>query len=387
MAQATGGDSSVVRRINSAATLRALRGGEVLTVTALMEATGLSRPTVEGVVDGLLAEGLVVETTTAEGEDGSRPRGRPARRFRFHAEAGHLLGIDVGVHRIRVVLADLGGTIIGRAARTVEEGCEAEDRLERVRATVSETLRRAQVSRNSLWGVGVGTPGIVDTEGVVTLSSAMPGWTGLDLGGRLGRSFSCPVQVENDANLAAIGERWKGVAVGSDDIVYVMAGLSPGAGSFINGRLHRGFGGAAGEIGALHLLGRQVTPENLLSTTGTPLPPLDEAAVGEVFRHAAEGDRTAGEAVDRFVQRLIHDVTALVLALDPEIVVIGGWAAGLADAVPPLTAELERLCLRMPRVELSALGADGVALGAVRVALDRAEHRLFAVEHTGSARA
>ncbi|MEU0937089.1 MULTISPECIES: ROK family transcriptional regulator [unclassified Embleya] len=387
MAQATGGDSSVVRRINSAATLRTLRGGEVLTVTALMEATGLSRPTVEGVVDGLLAEGLVVETTTAESEDGSRPRGRPARRFRFHAEAGHLLGIDVGVHHIRVVLADLAGTIVGRAARTVEEDCEAEDRLERVRGLISETLRRAQVSRGSLWGVGVGTPGIVNTEGVVTLSSAMPGWTGLDLGGRLGRSFSCPIQVENDANLAAIGERWKGIAVGSDDIVYVMAGLSPGAGSFINGRLHRGFGGAAGEIGALHLLGRQVTPENLLSTTGTPLPPLDEAAVGEVFRHAAEGDRTATEAVDRFVQRLIHDVTALVLALDPEIVVIGGWAAGLADAVPPLTTELRRLCLRMPRVELSALGADGVALGAVRVALDRVEHRLFAVEHTGSARA
>jgi predicted NBD/HSP70 family sugar kinase len=383
--QASAGDSSVVRRINSTETLRALRGGEVLTVTALMDATGLSRPTVEGVVDGLLAEGLIVETTTAE--DGSRPRGRPARRFRFHAEAGYLLGIDIGIHRVRVVLADLSGTIVGRAARTVEEDCEAEDRLERVRAAVSETLRRAQVPRGSLWGVGVGTPGIVDTEGVVQLASAMPGWNGLDLGGRLGRSFRCPVHVENDANLAAIGERWKGVAVGSDDIVYVMAGLSPGAGSFVNGRLHRGFGGAAGEIGALHLLGRQATPENLLSTTGTPLPPLDEAAVGEVFRHAAEGDPTAAEAVDRFVQRLVHDVTALVLALDPEIVVIGGWAAGLAGAVPPLTAELERLCLRMPRVELSALGADGVALGALRTALDRVEHRLFAVEHTGSARA
>jgi hypothetical protein len=80
-------------------------------------------------------------------------------------------------------------------------------------------------------------------------------------------------------------------------------------------------------------------------------------------------------------------VTALVLALDPEVVVIGGWAAGLADVVPPLSAELRRLCLRMPRVELSALGADGVALGALRVALDRAESRLFSVAHTGAARA
>jgi predicted NBD/HSP70 family sugar kinase len=219
------------------------------------------------------------------------------------------------------------------------------------------------------------------------LSVDIPEWTGLNLAEHFGARLGVPVLVDNDGRLAALAEQWRGVARYAKDFVYLLAGLRTGLGLVIDGKLHRGFGGAAGEIGALHLLGRQATPENLLSTTGTPLPPLDEAAVGEVFRHAAEGDPTAAEAVDRFVQRLVHDVTALVLALDPEIVVIGGWAAGLAGAVPPLTAELERLCLRMPRVELSALGADGVALGALRTALDRVEHRLFAVEHTGSARA
>ncbi|PIM65955.1 transcriptional regulator, partial [Streptomyces sp. JV178] len=83
-----------------------------------------------------------------------------------------------------------------------------------------------------------------------------------------------------------VAEQWKGAATESDDLVFVLAGLSPGAGSLIGGRLHRGYGGAAGEIGALHLLGREATPEALLSPTGEPLPPLDDPAVAEVFRHA-----------------------------------------------------------------------------------------------------
>lgn len=380
----SGGDSSLLRRINSAVTLRALRGGAHLTVTELMDATGLSRPTVEGVVDRLLHERLVVE---AEPDDpAERRRGRPARRFRFHAEAGYLLGVSIGARDVRCVLADLTGTVVATNTRPVESA-GAEERLDRTRAAVTDLLRRAHIPRELLWAAGVGTPGIVDRTGVVTLSSALPGWTGTDLAGRLGRSFRCPVLVENDANLAAIGERWQGVAAGSDDVVHILAGLSPGAGSLIGGRVHRGFGGAAGEIGALHLLGSQAPPESLLSTTGTPLVPLDEEAVADVFALARTGDPVAKEAVDRFVQRLVHDITALVLTLDPEIVVVGGWAAGIDDVVEPLRTELARFCLRMPRVELASLGADGIPLGALRIALDHAEQRLFAVEHEGAAHA
>ena len=160
----------------------------------------------------------------------------------------------------------------------------------------------------------------------------------------------------------------------------VMAGLSPGAGSLIGGRLHRGFGGAAGEIGALHLLGREAFPERLLSTTAEPLHPLDETAVARVFTLARAGDAGAEQAVERFIQRLVHDVAALVLALDPELVVVGGWAAGLDDLLVPLRTELARYCLRPPRVALSGLGENAVAVGALRLALDHVEEQLFVVE-------
>ncbi|KDR63637.1 MULTISPECIES: ROK family protein [Streptomyces] len=384
MGRMTGGDPSLLRRINSAVVLHALRGTECATLTEITRVTGLSRPTVEGVVEGQIEAGLVVEVAAEEGA--ARRQGRPARRFRFRAEAGYLLGLEIGSHRVSAVLSDLDGRILGTSQKPVLASAPADERLERLRATVADLLRRTGVSRQAVRAVGVGSPGIVEADGTVRLGTALPEWTGLELGERLRRSFRCPVLVENDANTAAVAEHWKGAAAGSDDVVYVMAGLSPGAGSLIGGRLHRGFGGAAGEIGALHLLGRGETPETLLSTNGEPLHPLDEQAVAAVFADARDGDAQAQAALDRFVRRLVHDVAALVLALDPEVVVIGGWAAGLDGVLEPLREELARYCLRTPRVALSVLGEAAVATGALRLALDHVEEQLFAVETTVTAR-
>ncbi|UXY18499.1 ROK family protein [Streptomyces cynarae] len=380
----TGGDPSLLRRINSAVVLHALRATDCATLTEITRVTGLSRPTVEGVVEGLIEAGLVVEAAAEEGA--ARRQGRPARRFRFRAEAGHLLGLDVGAHQVTALLADLDGRELGSLSKEVDESASADERLERLRSTVAELLRRSGVSRGSLRAVGVATPGIVEADGTVRLGTALPEWTGLRLGERLSRSFKCPVLVENDANAAAVAEHWKGAATESDDVVFVLAGLSPGAGALIGGRLHRGYGGAAGEIGALHLLGREAKPETLLSTTDEPLQPLDEQQVADVFALAREGDQRARAAVDRFLQRLVHDVAALVLALDPELVVIGGWAVGLDGVLDPLRHELARYCLRPPRVALSRLGEAAVATGALRLALDHVEEQLFAVEGTVTAR-
>ncbi|KUJ70418.1 transcriptional regulator [Streptomyces albus subsp. albus] len=392
MGRLTGGDPSLLRRINSAVVLHALRTATdpgpaapgAATLTDLVRVTGLSRPTVEGVVEGLITSGLVVEAPAEEGE--IRRQGRPARRYRFRAEAGHLLGIEIGAHRVAGLLSDLDGRLLGSAERPVSPDAPAEERLDRVRSAVAELLRRQGVARGSLRAVGVATPGIVAADGTIRLCTALPKWTGLPLGDRLKRSFRCPVLVENDANAAAVAEHWKGAAAGSEDVVFVLAGLSPGAGALIAGRLHRGFGGAAGEIGALHLLGREAAPEEVLSPTGEPLHPLDEGQVTQVFELARDGDQRAREAVDRFIRRLVHDVAALVLALDPEVVVVGGWAAGLEGVLGPLREELARYCLRPPLVAQSLLGEAAVATGALRLALDHVEKELFAVESTVTAR-
>lgn len=227
MGQLTGGDPSLLRRINSAVVLHALRATDCATLTEVTRVTGLSRPTVEGVVEGLIENGLVVEQAAEEGA--TRRQGRPARRYRFRAEAGHLLGLEIGPHRVAALLADLDGRVMGAMAKDVDETASADERLERLRIAVAELLRRAGVARSSLRAVGVGSPGIVEADGTVRLGTALPEWTGLPLGERLSRSFKCPVLVENDANAAAVAEHWKGVATETDDVVFVLAGLSPGS--------------------------------------------------------------------------------------------------------------------------------------------------------------
>ncbi|CAM5282990.1 transcriptional regulator [Streptomyces abikoensis] len=234
MGRLTGGDPSLLRRINSAVVLHALRTAAspasplaaAPTLTDLVKVTGLSRPTVEGVVEGLMESGLVVEAPAEEGE--ARRQGRPARRFRFRVEAGHLLGIEIGPHRIAALMADLSGRVTGSASLDVAETAPADERLDRVRDAVTDLLARSGVPRSGLRAVGVATPGIVEADGTIRLGTALPGWTGLPLGERLRRSFRCPVLVENDANAAAVAEHWKGAATGSDDVVFVLAGLSPG---------------------------------------------------------------------------------------------------------------------------------------------------------------
>ncbi|MBE1537747.1 ROK family transcriptional regulator [Actinomadura algeriensis] len=340
-----GADPSVLRRLNSAAVLRALRAGGEFTLSALAERVGVSRPTAEGVLGELTARGLVAEAAPRHGAG----LGRPARRYRFRAEAGHALGIDIDAHRVRLLVTDLAGDAAGGHRADVRADAPPAERIAAVRAAVKTCLAAARVERRSLRAVAAGTPGVVDPRGTVASCTVVPGWAGVPLARELGRSFGCPVLVENDANLAALAERWRGAARDADDVVCVHAGLHTGVGVLIGGRLHRGRGGAAGEIGMLPELGLR-----------------DTAA------------RAAAEPPARLAARMSRGVAAMALALDPEMIVVGG---PLVRPGGPLVAELAAavrpLCLGPVRIEESPLGDESVSLGAVRLALDRIDEDLF----------
>jgi predicted NBD/HSP70 family sugar kinase len=167
--------------------------------------------------------------------------------------------------------------------------------------------------------------------------------------------------VENDSKLAALAETWRGVAKYASDLVFILSGLRTGAGLIIGGKLHRGFANAAGEIGALPAAGWSRAPEHLAAwPTG-----------GDIFAAARAGDRKAIAAIRRYVKDIAQGVSALVLTLDPELVVIGGGFSRSADMlIEPLRRELDRWCLRTPEIRISTLADEGVALGAAKLALD-----------------
>lgn len=319
MARLSGGDPSLLRRLNAIAVLRALYAAEELTLAELVKASEVSRPTVEEIAADLGAQGLVEEVPLPPGSP--RPVGRPAKRYRFRHESGHVAGLEIGPHQALCLVADLRGEVVGRAKAGLTPETDAADRL----GTARRVLATAVEGHTGVRVLGIGTTGVV-SGGKVVHNYRLPGWTGVDLPAEFG---GCPVLAGNDTELATLAEHWRGAARGVDDVVYVRAGHTVSLGLLLGGKPHAGHHGAAGQIGALR--------------------------------------RDVGFA---------ELVAATVLAVDPQLVVFDGPG----ELTTELRAELARLCLFPVHVETSALGEDSVALGAVRLALSRVERDLFSVE-------
>ncbi|GAA4838433.1 ROK family transcriptional regulator [Kitasatospora terrestris] len=357
----SGGDPALLRRLNIESVLRTLRNAEPMTLTQIGAATSLSRQTVDVVITELTEGGWIEEVAP------EKSIGRPARRYRFRAETGHVLGVDVGSSGLRLALADLDGKPVAAEWSPIDpiEGGAA--RLEAVRVGVEEFLGRQTGIR--LRALCLGVPAIVDGSGRVRLSTPMPEWNGSELARVAGTWFGCPAYAENDANLATLAEHWLGAAQQVDDFIQVIAGHRTGTGMMLGGRLHRGRGGAAGEIGALAVLGWESDAMNVVR---------EAADSAKIFADAQAGDSVAVEQVDRFAHTLAQGIAAMVLTINPELVVVGGGLSQAGEAMAgPIRNHLERLCLDVPRVDVSALGAEAVALGAVRLALDRVNEELF----------
>ncbi|MEU6228227.1 ROK family protein [Streptomyces sp. NPDC047042] len=371
-----------LRATNAAAVLAAVRSTDPHPrLAALAEATRLSRPTVEAIVEELTDRGLI-EVAPAVSARGQRSPGRPARRFRFRPHAGYVVGVDVRARSVSAALADLDGRTVAVERRAVRADLGGEARARAVTGVVQRAVERAGTDVRSVWAATVGTPGLVNRSNTrIRQADNLKGWAEADIVTVLGDTLGCPVAVENDANLAALGEQWRGVGGAADEMVFVLLGERLGAGVITGGRLLRGHRGAAGEIGFIRFPG---------STSAQPgLEPLvpDNAAPGRagagIVRGAASGDPEASAAVTSYGRRLAAGIAPVLLALDPALVVLGTGPFPVPALLPAaqllLTAaeeEAASLLVDLPRWRLSALGDEAVITGAVRFALASVEEVL-----------
>lgn len=362
-----------MRHINTLAVIHTLRASEPLTLSAVAEQTGLSRFSAHEVVEKLRELGWVVEVPPSAGS-----LGRPARRYRFRADAGHVAGVDIGVHTVRATVADLDGKVLAQTRQSVTPETSADDRLAATDAAVTGCLAATGLSREDLWTVVAGTTGVIDRNGQVTISAAIEGWSQVDLPGRLAELFPCDIKVENDARLAALAEHERGAAQGANDVVFLHAGRRTGAALIVNGTVHRGFGGAAGEVGVHPAAHWGAAADILHNCPVVPAGISKRDAARHTFGAARAGDPVAIEAVERYADDLAFGASTMVLTLDPEIVVLGGGFSRAADVlVPLLRSRLEEICLRMPDFRGSILGEESVALGAVDNAVAHLNEALF----------
>lgn len=389
----------LVRRLNGRTVLAFLRASGTVTASEMMAGTGLSRPTVHSVCEELIAAGWVVEVAGRRSPEAGRT-GRLNRCYEFNARAGYVLAIDLGASSVRLRVSDLRGRPIAERVDTVGFGeVPGHQRIRQTRRTIRHLLARSGIAATSVLAATVGVASPVDSDGrPFHAEYYLSGLGDQDLRRLIGRDYSWPVFVENDADLAVLGERWRGVGAGTDSIIVLLAGERLGAGLFLDGRLIRGHRGAAGELqflalvdrvgntdGIAHLArrwGADAVRERSGPTGPTGLYALsggrpEKVDAETVFTAARGGDPSALDIVERISERIARVIAVLSTLLNPEKVVLaGGFAPSTDLLLPSLTARVAAHTPYRPAIVASTLGDHAVILGATRHALDHVEAQL-----------
>jgi len=290
-------------------------------------------------------------------------------------EAGVVVGLDLGARFLRGALCDLNGDI--RARQDVElDARDGEGVLEALARLHRRLVDSSGLPGDLIDNVVIGLPGVVDSrDGTVTLATNVPGLEGRPFRSEAAGRLGLPVTLENDVNLAAVGEQWAGIARGVDDFVFISIGTGLGSGVVLRGEIHRGRNGAAGELdyaragddsidpcaSALSALTERLASERPGETTLAP--PYDARAV---FAAARRGDVVAREVVAEEARRIALHIAPVAAVADLGLVILGGGIGANADLLlEPIRRLLREWLPYPPRVEVSSLGEAAVLAGAL----------------------
>jgi glucokinase-like ROK family protein len=397
------GDQALVRQMNLSVIMHHLRENEPISRAALAEMTGLNKTTVSSLVQELIERRFVEEFGL-----NSAGAGRPAMLLRLNPTAGCIVAGEIGVDFVSVIRADFAADITWRHQEATRHDMGQPAILDRLLALLSEATRSASpatardsaVSDVPLLGIAVGVPGLVDQETGSVLFAPNLGWTGVPLRSLLRERFDAPIFVDNEANLAALGEYYFGVAQGYENVLFLSLGVGLGGGIVQDGKLYRGSSGFCGEFGHMTMdpdgspcnCGNRGCWETQVSPAAV-LRNMRQAALREkaqrkgdesphykrnpellslamVLDAARSGDTAAVQALTEVGHHLGIGIASLVNAINPDLVVLGGRLSSAGEfLLPAVEAELSRRALRWnaeaTQVALARHGVDACVMGGI----------------------
>jgi glucokinase len=373
-----------MRQVNRSAILELIRLHSPIARSEISRLLELSLPTVIRIVDELIADGLVRPTGETAGNTG-----RPRELLEYDKNGGLVIGFDLGGVSLYGALANIGGEILeeicqnpgsasGEASYTL-----LEDMIETLIASASHKDQK-------LLGLAVGVPGVTHARSGLVEWAPSLNWRDLALRQRLQDHFKLPVVVDNDVNLAVLGEQWFGAGRGVNNLVLLAMGTGLGAGLVIDGVIYRGHHEAAGEVGyflpGIDAIGRRYEQfgamENIVSRTGIaerarellrqtrPAAELGALTAEDVFLAACRGEPWASQIVDETADYLSLVVADISTLLDPELVILSGGVSECTQIlIPPILQRIQGLIQHVPRIEVSTLGAKATVMGAISLVL------------------
>jgi glucokinase-like ROK family protein len=366
--------------INRSAILEIIRRESPISRSAIAKRLNVSLPTVMRIVDELVEEGFVRPEGSTEWSGGRR---RPL--LEFNSVGFVVIGVDMGGTKFYGALSDLGGNILeeidmGRH-RTTSEG-----NYKRLLELIDALLASPKLHGRKVHGIGVGAPGItLHREGIVKWAYTL-NWRDFPLKARLTDHYRLPITVDNDVNLAAMGELWFGAGQNVQNMILITCGKGIGAGIVIDGALYRGGSEASGEIGNF-ILGREFLGRNYQDfgalesvASGTGIverarsslksrrdsASLELLTEDDIFASARQGQKWAISIIEETVDYLAIAIANLTVSFDPELIVLGGSITPFSDLlVDPILQRIQGAIPTPPKLVVSSLGLRAGVMGAI----------------------
>ncbi|WP_418790971.1 ROK family protein [Phosphitispora sp. TUW77] len=308
-----------------------------------------------------------------------------------------VIGIDLGGTNIKGALLDLNGEIIEKKETPTLSDAGPEAVVNRIGGMITELEDLARRTGNRVAGVGIGVPGQPEREKGEVIFAPNLYWRNVPLAKYLYRNTGLPIFLENDANVAALGEHWRGAGRGSVNMVMVTIGTGIGSGIILNGQLYTGASGAAGELGHVVIesdgpqcsCGRRGCLETLTSATAmvrmareamdsgikTVLSKEENLEAKDIIMAARDGDRLALEIAEKSAYYLGIGLGNIINILNPDTIVIGGGVSGAGHLfLDPLCRAARDNCLEtagsIVRIAAAQLGNDAGFVGAAKLVLE-----------------
>lgn len=382
------GAPSLLRTMNQRLLLELLFSTGPVTRPKLARLSGLSQPTVIAALADLEDAGLV----KAVGHAHTAP-GRAPMVYEVDPTVGAVIGVDIGREWMRLLITDLAGTrLCQRDTRNTAE--DPDELIDAVVQLVQQGTDKAGLGPGVITHTVVGSPGAYGADSKqVRFAANLPGWGILTVAAALRDRLAGELTVENDANLAALGEYTYGAGRETGQFVYLTIGTGVGIGIVLDGKLYRGFKGSAGEIAHLPVGEKQPNrrrgdaPRGMLEESfgasalvkrARAIGMKDPVNAAAIFAAAREGDELAMEVVLAEGKALAYVVASICALLDPELIVVGGGVGQNLDLLLiGMTQELEELSPHRPTMAVGDLGRDAVVAGAIALGLERAKEAVF----------
>ncbi len=391
-----------VKNINKHAALDLIRftpGG--ISRVELAQRMSLTRAAVTAIAGDLMECGVICETTSRLSS-----AGRPPITLEINPQRGFVAGVDMGATHISILIANSAAHVLEEKETSFNIADGPEICLERADVFLRETLKQAGIELENLLAIGVGVPGPIMAEaGMVVMPPIMPGWDRYPIRATLEKRWGCPVSLNNDAELGAVGEWAFGAGRSANNLAYIKVGTGVGAGLLLDGHIYRGATGSAGEIGHLTIdtngaictCGNRgcletfasgpaiarLAKEAVASKQQTQLSALGERTITakDVSDAARRGDLVAQRIIAAAGAQLGVAIAGLVNLINPNMVVVGGGVAQIGDLfLEPVRREVQRRSLpgsaHIAQITTALLGRRAVSMGAVAQAISIALHQI-----------